>query len=259
MTNDGKSWYDALQLSFRQNQWHGINTQYNYTLSKCEDYNSDNSRGRNNFPQANNPYNPCGEQGPVRLRRRHNFNFGRQLFVSGERTARRRLVGRLRVHGVERTAVHAEPRQHRPLGAEHRIAARRLPRRDRSTTTTRAISIRELDDLASVHHERGAGIRYACAGHARHAAVAIRRGCPGWHSRTSTSSSRSHCSMERESRRAGRSSTSQSRQPRRLPEHERSQRRRSARSARRRTSMRGNPVIAQGGPRAMQWAVKVIF
>src|SRR5262249_46957878 len=42
LTNDGQSWYDSLQLSYRQNAWHGINTQYSYTLSKCTDYNSGN-------------------------------------------------------------------------------------------------------------------------------------------------------------------------------------------------------------------------
>ena len=74
MNNDGKSWYDAMQLSYRQNNWHGINSQYNYTLSKCEDYNSDNTRGRNNFPQANNPYDPAANKGPCSFDRRHNFN-----------------------------------------------------------------------------------------------------------------------------------------------------------------------------------------
>jgi hypothetical protein len=74
LSNDGKSWYNALQLSFRQQGWHGINTQYNYTLSKCEDYNSDNSRGRNDFPQANNPYDPTANRGPCLFDVRHNFN-----------------------------------------------------------------------------------------------------------------------------------------------------------------------------------------
>jgi carboxypeptidase family protein len=74
LTNDGKSWYDSVQFSYRQNNWHGINTQYNYTLSKCEDLNSDNSRGRNNFPQANNPYDPASNRGPCDFDRRHNFN-----------------------------------------------------------------------------------------------------------------------------------------------------------------------------------------
>src|SRR5262249_23438432 len=56
----------------------------NYTLSKCEDYNSDNVRGRNNFPQANNPYNPAANKGPCDFDRRHNFNIaGMYSFPDG--------------------------------------------------------------------------------------------------------------------------------------------------------------------------------
>ena len=83
LTNDGKSWYDALQLSYRQHNWHGINTQYNYTLSRCDDYNSDNSRGRNDFPQANNPYDPTANRGPCGFDRRHNFNVGGVYAIPG--------------------------------------------------------------------------------------------------------------------------------------------------------------------------------
>jgi hypothetical protein len=83
LTNDGKSWYNAMQLSYRQQNWHGINTQYNYTLSKCEDYNSDNSRGRNNFPQANNPYDPAANLGPCDFDRRHNFNVAGVYAIPG--------------------------------------------------------------------------------------------------------------------------------------------------------------------------------
>src|SRR5204863_7388578 len=83
ITNDGRSWYDALQVSYRQQSWHGINTQYNYTLSKCEDYNSDNSRNRNDFPQANNPYNPAANRGPCGFDRRHNFNVGGVYAIPG--------------------------------------------------------------------------------------------------------------------------------------------------------------------------------
>ena len=83
LTNDGKSWNDSLQVSYRQHNWHGINTQYNYTLSKCEDYNSDNSRGRNNFPQANNPYDPAANRGPCDYDRRHNFNVGGVYAIPG--------------------------------------------------------------------------------------------------------------------------------------------------------------------------------
>src|SRR4029078_13373275 len=61
-TNDSKSWYDSLQLSFRQNSWHGLNSQYHYTLSKCTDYNSGN---RDTAPtQLTNPYDPANSEGP---------------------------------------------------------------------------------------------------------------------------------------------------------------------------------------------------
>jgi hypothetical protein len=73
-TNDGQSWFDSLQLSFRQNNWHGINTQYNYTLSKCTDYQSGNRNP--STLQATNPYDPANDKGPCTYDVRHNFNFG---------------------------------------------------------------------------------------------------------------------------------------------------------------------------------------
>ena len=79
--NDGKSWFDSLQLSFRQNQWHGINTQYNYTLSKCTDYQSTN-RAPTTL-QATNPYDPSNDKGPCTFDIRHNFNFGGSYAVPG--------------------------------------------------------------------------------------------------------------------------------------------------------------------------------
>ena len=79
--NAGRSWYDSLQLSYRQNMWHGINTQYNYTLSKCTDYNSTN---RNlSTPQAMNPYDPANDKGPCTYDIRHNFNLGGSYAVPG--------------------------------------------------------------------------------------------------------------------------------------------------------------------------------
>jgi len=79
--NSGRSWFDSLQLSFRQNMWHGINTQYNYTLSKCTDYNSTN---RNlSTAQAMNPYDPSNDEGPCTFDIRHNFNFGGSYAVPG--------------------------------------------------------------------------------------------------------------------------------------------------------------------------------
>ena len=80
-TNDGKSWYDSLQLSFRQSSWHGINTQYNYTLSKCTDYNSGNRDAANE--QAMNPYDPSNNEGPCGFDIRHNFNLGGSYSVPG--------------------------------------------------------------------------------------------------------------------------------------------------------------------------------
>src|SRR5262249_53732123 len=80
-TNDSKSWYDSVQLSFRQNQWHGVNTQYNYTLSKCTDY---NSSSRDTVPpQATNPYDPSNNKGPCTSDIRHNFNAGGSYVVPG--------------------------------------------------------------------------------------------------------------------------------------------------------------------------------
>ena len=80
-TNDGRSWFDSLQLSFRQNMWHGINTQYNYTLSKCTDYQSTN-RAPSTL-QATNPYDPTNDKGPCTFDIRHNFNLGGSYSVPG--------------------------------------------------------------------------------------------------------------------------------------------------------------------------------
>jgi len=80
-TNDSKSWYDSVQLSYRQNMWHGINTQYNYTWSDCTDYNSGN---RDTGPsQATNPYDPANSKGPCNFDIRHNFNVGGSYVIPG--------------------------------------------------------------------------------------------------------------------------------------------------------------------------------
>jgi outer membrane receptor protein involved in Fe transport len=72
LNNDSKSWYDSVQLSVRQNNWRGVNTQYNYTLGKCEDYNSGNRDGTGS--QRDNPYDPANNKGPCGSDVRHNFN-----------------------------------------------------------------------------------------------------------------------------------------------------------------------------------------
>ena len=81
LTNDSKSWYDSVQFSYRQNSWHGINTQYNYTLSKCVDYNSGNRDTTGS--QADNPYDPANSKGPCNFDVRHNFNIGGSYQIPG--------------------------------------------------------------------------------------------------------------------------------------------------------------------------------
>jgi hypothetical protein len=58
-TNEGTSQYDSLQVSYNQRSFHGLDTQYNFTWSKCFDLNSVNRGGQGNYPQINND-NPVG-------------------------------------------------------------------------------------------------------------------------------------------------------------------------------------------------------
>jgi hypothetical protein len=58
-TNQGTSKYDSMQVSYNQRGWHGIDTQYNLTWSKCIDLNSSNRGGQGDYPQINND-NPVG-------------------------------------------------------------------------------------------------------------------------------------------------------------------------------------------------------
>lgn len=74
LTNDSKSWYNSLQVSFRQQAWHGINTQYNFTWSHCTDYNSINRGTRSNASPAQNPYNPAANKGNCDFDVPRNFN-----------------------------------------------------------------------------------------------------------------------------------------------------------------------------------------
>jgi hypothetical protein len=59
VTNRAESQYDSLQTSYNQRAWHGLDTQYNLTWSKCFDYNSVNRGGAGDYPQINNS-NPVG-------------------------------------------------------------------------------------------------------------------------------------------------------------------------------------------------------
>src|SRR5262249_40152285 len=76
LTNDGKSWYNSMQVSWHQQNWKGINTQYNFTWTKCEDYNSITRGSRTNFSEFQNPYDPASSKGPCDHDIRYNFNVG---------------------------------------------------------------------------------------------------------------------------------------------------------------------------------------
>ncbi len=76
LTNAAKSWYDSLQVSWRQSHWKGINTQYNFTWGKCLDYASINRGNRTNFPQSNNPFRPELNKGRCDHDVKFNFNAG---------------------------------------------------------------------------------------------------------------------------------------------------------------------------------------
>jgi hypothetical protein len=52
--NQATSQYDSLQVSYNQRAWHGIDTQYNITWSKCFDLNSVNRGGQGDYPQISN-------------------------------------------------------------------------------------------------------------------------------------------------------------------------------------------------------------
>jgi hypothetical protein len=71
-TNLARSQYDSLQTSFSQRGWHGLDTTYNLTWSKCLDYNSNNRGGSGgNYPQVNNS-NPVGSTEPATVNVRDN-------------------------------------------------------------------------------------------------------------------------------------------------------------------------------------------
>jgi len=73
-TNEASSRYDSFQASFNQRNWHGANLTYNYTFSKCFDQNSVNRGGAGNYPQSNNPFDAQNTRGLCDHDVTHNFN-----------------------------------------------------------------------------------------------------------------------------------------------------------------------------------------
>jgi len=76
LNNDGQSRYDSLQMTYNQRNFHGFNNQANFTWSKCFDYNSVNRGGAGDYPQLNNPYDPKDSYGLCDHDVRFNFNIG---------------------------------------------------------------------------------------------------------------------------------------------------------------------------------------
>jgi Carboxypeptidase regulatory-like domain/TonB dependent receptor/TonB-dependent Receptor Plug Domain len=74
LNNDARSQYDSLQATLNQRNVHGLNLTTNFTWSKCYDYNSVNRGGAGDYPQANNPYNPKDSYGLCDTDVRLNFN-----------------------------------------------------------------------------------------------------------------------------------------------------------------------------------------
>jgi len=76
LTNDGFSRYNSMQVTYRQRNWHGLNTIVNFTWSNCIDTNSINRGGGSTLPIRENPYDPSSNRGPCDTDIRRNFNTG---------------------------------------------------------------------------------------------------------------------------------------------------------------------------------------
>jgi hypothetical protein len=76
LTNDGSSRYNSMQVTYRQRDWHGLNSIVNFTWSNCIDTNSVNRGGGATLPISLNPYKPDSNRGPCDTDVRRNFNTG---------------------------------------------------------------------------------------------------------------------------------------------------------------------------------------
>ncbi len=73
-TNLADSQYDSLQTSYNQRDWHGLDTEYNFTWSKCFDESSFNRGGTGDYPQLQNPLSIKDNRGLCDHDVRLNFN-----------------------------------------------------------------------------------------------------------------------------------------------------------------------------------------
>src|SRR5262249_47496413 len=76
LTNRGFSNYNAMQVTYRMRDWHGLNTIANFTWSNCNDTNSVNRGGGSTLPVEENPFVADSNKGPCDTDVRLNFNSG---------------------------------------------------------------------------------------------------------------------------------------------------------------------------------------
>ena len=95
LTNGGFSRYNAMQITYRQRDWHGLNSIVNFTWSNCIDTNSVNRGGASTLPIAENPYNPDSNVGPCDTDVRRNFNTGINYDIPKLSATRLAALGRL--------------------------------------------------------------------------------------------------------------------------------------------------------------------
>jgi hypothetical protein len=95
-TNLGYSHYNSLQATFAQRNWHGLNMSYNYTFANCLDTNSVN-RGATStgggYPQKNNPFDVNDQYGFCDHDVRHNFNLA-GVYTIPTFTALPKIIGK---------------------------------------------------------------------------------------------------------------------------------------------------------------------
>jgi hypothetical protein len=76
LTNDGYQRYNSMQVTYRQRNWHGVDSIVNFTWSNCIDTDSVNRGGAGVSPVELNPYVVASNQGPCDTDVRLNFNAG---------------------------------------------------------------------------------------------------------------------------------------------------------------------------------------
>ncbi len=120
-TNLGDSQYDSLQASYNQRDWHGLDTDYNFTWSKCFDESSFNRGGTGDYPQLQNPLSIADNRGLCDHDVRLNFNVSGVYSLpddsSSGRASGQGMATQHHLHRHQRTPLQrAAGRRRRSLG-----------------------------------------------------------------------------------------------------------------------------------------------